>query len=596
MKSRLGIALLVSLNVLVLGIFLFRYAGASFPMVGHDFRLFASRLIDTHLHYKINGLGIQWYTPSFGAGLPAYANPLQAQFSLPQFLLLLLDPWNAILLSSVIYALLGYLAVFFFLKDGLGYKPISAVLGGALFTLNGFFIERVVVGHVNFTTFPLIAIFLLALLHPRLPTFLAAIMIALTSAALVYSGSVYIGLIALFSLLICIPLVYFLKPSLLNWRRMLPVLVYGGILSLALCGSKLYATSLYMANFPRVVLDEYGTNWMTATGGLIFQLVGVMSTAPFLALLGKSGMVFVARLAQWSQTPYGFWELDASLSPILLALLVLGAWQILKRKPIREFSWKKLSAAVFLLLAVLLAAQFSIAKGPFFHALSTFPVMESLHANTRFTASFILPLAILAAAAFNAWVMRQQRKSRPLLGFLLLDGLALAALWSYSLLPLDVQNRNFDMSPLMETYSLVQAGDTLPVKNIVPAMHDYEVFLYGGSNTTGHYEPLFRDDNKAFHPEVHEGSVLDLKDGYLNMTNPSGYLYPEENNTRLYERIRESERDKLVEFINRRQPDWKISNLQKIFDGTSGVALILVLFLMGIQLVKVKRPKAAPSA
>lgn len=584
--TRSWAALFIFLNILLLGVFLFQYASASYPMVGHDFRLFAARLIDSHLHYKINGLSLQWYTPSFGGGLPAYANPLQAQFSLPQFLLLFMNPWNAILLAAIIYALLGFLAVFFFLKVALGFRPLSAILGAAFFTVNGYFIERVVVGHVNFINFPLIAVFILALLHPKLPAWLAGVLLSLASATLVYSGGVYNGVIGLFSALIIFPLVYFLKPSLISWRRLLPILLWGGFLTLLLCGSKLYATGLYMQNFPRVVRDEFRTDWMTGTGGLIFQLVGVMSATPFLAALGKSGMVIVARLDQWTRTPYGFWELDASLSPVLLLLLALGIGRVLKHKPRREFSWKKLAAAGFLLFSVALVVQFAIAKGPLFQALRTLPVLLSLHANTRFAAAFILPLAILGAKVFDDWTIRQVKRTPPLLAFLLLDGLVLAALWTYNLLPLDVQARTFDMTSLTETYDRIQAGDPLPVRTIVPAMNDYEVFSLGASNTTGHYEPLFRDNNEAFHPEVHEGPVFDLQDGYYNMTNPAGYLFPDENSTRLYERFRESDYEKLAAFVNRRQPDWALSLPQRILDWAALLGLLGELLAVGWLAVK----------
>lgn len=585
-KPTLWSAPLILLNVLVLGLFLYQYAGASYPMVGHDFRLFASRLIDSHLHYKVNGLSIQWYTPSFGGGLPAYANPLQAQFSLPQFLLWFMDPWRATLAAAALYASIGFLAVFLLLRDALGYHWFSAVLGGALFCVNGFFIERVVVGHLNFITFPLIAVYILALLHPRWSAWLAGILISLTSAALVYSGGVYIGVIGLFSAFLLLPIIYFLKPSLLAWRRLLPVLLWGSFLTLLLCGSKLYPTSLYMAHFPRAVLDQYQVNWMTGIGGLIFQLIGVMTTTPFLALLGKSGMVIVARLDQWTGTPYGFWELDVSISPILLALLILGAIKVLKHRPQRTFSWKKLLAALLLLFAIVLVVEFSIAKGALFLALRSLPILVSLHANTRFTAAFILPLVILGVKVFDDWRARQRGRTRPLLAFLLLDGLTLAALWTYGLLPLEVQVRNFDMTSLTETYARIEAGETLPVRTIIPDMNDYEVFLLGGSNTSSHYEPLFRDNNEAFHPEVYEGSVFDLQDGYFNMTNPTGYIFPEENDTRLYERFREADHNKLVEFVNRRQPEWVIPLQQKMLDWAALLTLgceILALGLLAVQ-------------
>jgi hypothetical protein len=291
-----------------------------------------------------------------------------------------------------------------------------------------------------------------------------------------------------------------------------------------------------------------------------------MSTIPVLSLLGKNSMVIVARLGEWTGTPYSFWELDTSLSPVLFLLLVLGAWNVLKKKPPIRFSWKKLFAAGFLLFSVVLVIQFSIAKGFLFETLRTLPVMMSLHANTRFTASFVLPLAILGAKVFDVWIIRQTGRIRSLLCFLLFDGFILIAFWTYFLLPLEVQLRTCYMDSFIQTYALIQAGDTMPVDKIIPDMNDYEVFLAGASNTTRHYDPLFRDNNEAFHPEVHEGSVFELDNGYYNMTNPTGFLFPKENGTRFYERFRASEYGTLSEFLNRRQPDWAISFLQKVLD------------------------------
>ena len=47
------------------------------------------------------GLIIQWYTPSFVGGRPVYPNPQDLQFSLPQFLLWIVNPWIAILASML---------------------------------------------------------------------------------------------------------------------------------------------------------------------------------------------------------------------------------------------------------------------------------------------------------------------------------------------------------------------------------------------------------------------------------------------------------------------------------------------------------------
>ena len=68
---------------------------------------------------------------------------------------------------------------------------------------------------------------------------------------------------------------------------------------------------------------------------------------------------------------------------------------------------KKVIAGLCLLFAIILVTEFSIAKGILYEQFSQLPVLQSLHADTRFTSSFILPLAIIAAKVFDVldWKM-----------------------------------------------------------------------------------------------------------------------------------------------------------------------------------------------
>ncbi|MGA2490032.1 MAG: hypothetical protein ABSF99_07565, partial [Anaerolineales bacterium] len=75
MKKRFLYTLLIISNILIINIFIVQYANATYPMVGHDFRQHIPFLTDSYLYYKVNGLSIEWYTPNFGGGLPAYPNP-----------------------------------------------------------------------------------------------------------------------------------------------------------------------------------------------------------------------------------------------------------------------------------------------------------------------------------------------------------------------------------------------------------------------------------------------------------------------------------------------------------------------------------------
>src|SRR5215471_11135267 len=95
------------------------------PKVGHDYGFFIPRMLDTYLHQKGNGLAIQWYTANFGAGTPAYPNPQYLQYSLPQFSMLLINPWWALLLSLVTYSAIGFAGLYLFLREELGWISLA---------------------------------------------------------------------------------------------------------------------------------------------------------------------------------------------------------------------------------------------------------------------------------------------------------------------------------------------------------------------------------------------------------------------------------------------------------------------------------------
>jgi hypothetical protein len=576
-------ALLIAVSLLLILGFMVAYTDATLPFIGHDYRLFIPRLLDTDLHYQINGLTIQWYTPSFGGGLPAYPNPLQMQFSLTQLLTRFFNPWIAVLGSTAIYVAIGYLVVFLFLKTVLDFKPLAAILGASLFSANGFIIERLVVGHVNFITFPLIVVPIYALLHPRLPRWLAGAWIAISLSAMVYTGGVYIGVIAAFSMLLLLPLIQFIKPDVFSWKNILAAFLWGGVLTGLLCGSKLYATAAYMNHFPRIAYDSYRSNLLHGLAGFALQLIGPAGSLPILLLIGKTYASYTVHLTQWTGTPYGFWELDTSLTPGVFFLLIVGAWLLAARryKPDRKQWARNIAASVVLLFGIALTLSFALAKGGLYTQVRQLPVLESLHANTRFTAAFLLPLAVLAAKAFDAWTSRWKSSRLVFAAFAAINFLSLASLWMYFLLPLDLQNRSAELPIMVDTWDQIHAGKTFPVERIVPAMNDYEVIIYQSSNVKNHYEPLFLDDNRLLLAQVHAGSVYDVEGGYYNMTDPTSLVFPQSPDSTLFQRIRVSDSAQLDAFVHRRQPDWKLPAVQIVLDWAAGLAFLGLLLALG---------------
>ncbi len=87
---------------------------------------------------------------------------------------------------------------------------------------------------------------------------------------------------------------------------------------------------------------------------------------------------------------------------------------------------------------------------------------------------------------------------------------------------------------------------------------------------------------EAFHPEIVSGPIWAVTDGYYNMTNPSGYVFPEINGTRPFERVKVGDEKNLTLFLNHQKSLWKIPFYQQVLDWISGVTFWIVLILLVI--------------
>ena len=577
MKKSALIVLLCAVNILAIGAFILWYCNRTYPMIGHDYKLFMPYMIDSFLHQKINGLTIQWYTPSFAGGRPVFPNPQDLQFSLPQFLLWVVNPWIAILASIVVFVTIGFIATYYFLSKLLGLNSFASILGAVFFIANGFYFNHMAAGHVTFQVFPLFAVIVIIITQPRLPGWLGGLFLALILTILVYTGIHDIPFFV-FTALIFLPILYLIKPSLLNGKKLLTIAVWGGILTILLCGSKFWAVYSFMRFFPRVVHDQYSTNWLTGIAGMISQLIGTMTMAPIYALTERNTSNFVLDLIKNTGTPYTFWELDASLSPALLMLLGGGAVSYLLRKPKLKtpVNKKRLVAEICLILALGIVIEFTLAKGIGFSQLSNLPIFESIRVNVRNISAFIFPLAVVGAVIFNNWTKAWKSKVKLLVVFLLLDGIALGSLWSYHWILTKYLVLNCDYNTILATYDQIQyEGATFPITNVIADAEPMDVFQKNATSLIDPYNTFLKGVT-GYREALHAGSVYDIDNGYFNIINPTGYVFPEVNHSTLFERIPVTDRSKFLDFINRRQPKWKLPVIQQDLNWSALITLIAV--------------------
>jgi len=548
------------------------------PKVGHDYGFFIPRMLDTFLHNKVSGLSIQWYTANFGAGIPAYPNPQYVQYSLPQLSMLVINPWLALMLSLVTYAVIGFAGFYAFLREEMGWISTACILGASFTLANGFFVEHAIVGHVGFQQFPLLGVILFLAFTKRLGVLPAGILIGLLIAMIVNQAGFIILIIFALSLIILLPLIYLIQPVLFNQKFYLTLLT-GVSFALFLSISKISAVLAFMRFFPRVIADQYGQTYLQGIVGMFRQLTGFVFIVPYHLLSGSKAGV-IADFFHWGAgAQFGLWEMDMILSPGLLILLILGLGYpiqaILKSRP--GISANRVIAVLILCFGIWLATDLALAQGWLYTFLKPLPVLRSLHANVRFTSAFIFPLSLLAAFVFHKAFVGKGKAS--LVAFALLDLATLAMLSLYLAIPDGMHIRSFNLKSALPIYAKIDNGWNFTLQNVAE-ITDMQVFVEEDSNLASQ-DPMFGYEGEFFNPKAVVGPILQVTDGHYNMTNPAGYVFPEENHLQPFDLFRADQTADIEMFIEHKQPNLEISNWQKIADAVSLAALIgSVLFLI----------------
>jgi len=292
--------------------------------------------------------------------------------------------------------------------------------------------------------------------------------------------------------------------------------------------------------------------------------------------------------------PYGYLEFDMSISPVVWGILILGAYRVL-RKPKKYAKWflpdRKWIAWIFLAFFVWLTIEFILAKGLIYPFLQKLPILSSLHVNPRFTSAFLFPVAFCAAILYNSWIAKGSER-RSVFVFLAVNLFTLLPLVSYFLIRGDLQSRNYDLTESANIYKQIQARDTLNITGISVTASNTEALSQHLSNRYP-YDPIFGYFDEYLHPQIKEGSIFDISDGYYNMTDPTGYVFPQVNGSRPFERIKVSDKSDLEAFASHHQPPWKLPLFQKVLDWVSGLTFlisILMVSLYGILHLR-KRPR-----
>jgi hypothetical protein len=592
---------LLVINLALISFAMVKYLTIDYPKVGDDYSLALPSLLDSALHFRVAGPSIQWYTPSFGGGLPAYPNPNNAVFSLWTVLTLLVQPFQAVIIAVILFILVGGVSAYTLFRRVMKLNWSASILGAVFFSANGFMMSRLAIGHMGYQAFPLLSVFLVLLLDGSIPVSIAGLVFSLLVVFLVQQAGYFLIVVFGLSLLITFPLFYIYRPALISWKRIVAIIGLGGGVGLVLSLSKLSAVYSFMRFFPRQVIDTYQTTTLKGLLSIVLQLAGEMNLAPLIVLIGGKLEYLRGYMISLSGGSYGYWEFDMSMTPVALGIILAGVYQFI-RKPKSRAGWfttdRKWLAWILLVFFTWLTVEFTLAKGLVYPLLEKLPILSSMHVNMRFAAAFIMPLSIVAVIIYNKWSSGLSTR-RKWYFFSMVDSLALLPLGIYFLFNSQLIARDYNITESQQVYAEIASGDPMIITGIASDISNTDAMLLHESNLQP-YEPIFGYFLEAFHPEIHAGSVWDISGGYYNMTNPSGYVFPEINNTRPFERIPVSQQAELLAFTKHGQPDWKIPVYQQVLDWVSGLSfLVVVCVLLAYGVIKLAgkfRARRSPTA
>ena len=559
------------------------------PRVGHDYGYHIPRMLDAYLHQEINGFEIQWFTPSFGGGLPSYPNPQDIQYSLPQLLMFILNPWVSLMLSLFIYSSIGFISFYFLLKNECRLSKNASLLGAIFILANGFYVEHAIVGHVGFQQFPLLGVIFYLMFSKKIKPIPSGIFLGATIALIVHQSGFYVIVIFLLSLLIMIPLMSLLVPQVVHGRRWILACLTGTLVAFLLSASKLSAVYSFMRFFPRQVSDVYGKTYFQGILGIVLQMAGCMVLIPYYLLTGKELSEISVLFHRATGANYGIWETDISISPAIFLLLFLGIISVFRSLPKMKglkSSQGKIAPLAFLLFGIWLAADFTLSQGWLYQFINSLPIIRSLHVNVRFASAFIFPLSFLGAYIFDTYSRIDRRITRR--AFILINFFALSFLPFYLFLPPQEHHRSFNLNSSMWTYAQIKQGERFPIQEIVNVV-DSNVFKKNASNFQKLREPLFGYGLEYFNPRLQIGPVFEVNNGCYNMTNPVSYVFPEDNNLQQFDCFLVDQKENLELFINRKQPVFNLPARQKIADIFNLIALAALISYIMFKMVIISK-------
>ena len=539
--------------------------------LGEDYVNFFVRMTSAEFYFRTAGLlHIPWFTPAMCGGGFQFANPIDVTYSIPQLLSLLTNPLIAVYMTHVLFVLLGGVGTYLLSTAAPFRLSIwPATTTAVLFALNGFFMARMITGHLNFHTFMLLPLITWLILQNRTST---SVFAGAGAGLVVVCGGAHLIIPIGISVLSIIVLASQFKEG-PKVTQIATAIGLSSAVALGLAAAKLMAGYSLLSHFPRALYELQG---ITSLATSIW--------APLVNLFGDVNVPSKVH-GNWLLSSH---EYELSLSPFVLPGLALALWTGIRSQP---RTLLKFSAAMAPLIALVISVNF---YHPAWHEwLKQLPVISSSVSLFRWYASLLLVVALIAGMGLQqlptkwrlpmslviiigtmSWQMLREPpwKILPKVDYAtILDGLALSRIQGVTPITKLAVNTN-------------SAGEVAKIHA------ESDVKFTQGESQVFCYEPIlgYRAERLNIN-NLRVGTVTTRIGNELNMKNPACYLYPAANQCEPGDNFTIDQTERMLAFTHYQPWSFEQPPYQRWANWVSllsWIGLSMFLMLLGVNHVR----------
>lgn len=592
-QSSAGVWLVFAISLAIIALTFKGFFPIQDGWLGHDYKQALPGWLDGYIWFTKNGLSVPWFTPSFCAGQPFFADQAASYYSLPQLLYIVTDPivapWMTLCLavSSMFWG--GYLLM----RRGFMTGPLAALLVGGMLMFNGFIPHRIIIGHVTYHGFalvPWLALLLIIPLHSRVNTIAAASLAGAMLAYFVHSGLSSLVLAAALSILIVGLMHCLLGGSL---RHFLTRSVLAGLVGISLSAAKLMATFSFLAFFPRTAYLLPGIPSALDTVAAVLRALFTESQKSH--DFGAGLLVnqeFILGPQEWA---YNF---SAGGAVLLLALMVNRlATRFRQRLPLARPATSKMLIGLVLVICLIWPLAFNYYSPDWNALLKSIPILSSTSTALRWIVVYVPMIAVCTGLLLERSSWRNFKLVAVLFCLIATATQSVQEYRRYYYQP------DYYSGPVMEAHRQLKedrfrAGITeLGVQTSIQSgditlRATINNTLVAGMSQLECYSPAFGYRREGFSSKgLITGPVLVARDGLLNLKNPACYVYPEENNCKPGDHFRSDQLEEARKFVNYKPFAFNFSAAQKWANWLTQIAMgftLLVFVAWGYSKLRLK--------